>query len=115
MKQIAVVGSRGFNNFILLNAHLDKMLTPPFRIVTGGAAGADQMAQEYAKDKGQQVLVIYPDYKQHGGTKAPHIRNEQILDEAEGVIAFWDGESRGTRSVIEKAKEKGIRTVVVRV
>lgn len=38
-----------------------------------------------------------------------------MADNAEGLIAFWDGKSRGTSQMIDYAKKKGlmVHTVMV--
>jgi len=35
------------------------------------------------------------------------VRNYQIVDAAEQVVAFWDGKSRGTAHSLEYARKKG--------
>ena len=42
-----------------------------------------------------------------------HLRNDQMLDRADLVLAFHDGESRGTASVIAKARKRGITVEVI--
>lgn len=60
------------------------------------------------------IDVIMPDYATHGKA-ATHIRNRQIVDKSDKVIAFWDGGSKGTKSVIEYARKmkKDVRVIYV--
>lgn len=82
-------------------------------IVHGAAAGPDSLADEWASDTWHEVEVedFPPDYETHG-KRAPHVRNDVMLslvqDDQGTVIAFWDGKSRGTKSVIDKAIKRGL-------
>ena len=100
--KVAIVGSRGIcvNN---LGEYLPKDCS---EIVSGGAVGVDTCAERYACENGIAIRVFLPDYKKYGRA-APIIRNKQIVDYADTVIAFWDGESRGTLSVIKYCEETG--------
>ena len=104
--KIAVIGSR---NLVVQN--LEKYLPgQTTEIVSGGAKGVDTCAREYAKAKGLKLTEFLPEYKKYG-RKAPLKRNLQIINYADEVLAFWDGQSRGTKFVIEhcKAQNKPIR------
>lgn len=46
------------------------------------------------------------------GAKTGHIRNAEMADNADALIAYWDGESRGTKNMIETAKTKGLKVYV---
>ena len=88
--------------------HPDKL-----RLVHGGAAGADRMAGEYAEQCGAEVVVCYADWNKYG-KQAGYLRNIQMLDmNPELVIAFWDGQSRGTLHTITEARKRNIETVVI--
>ena len=102
--QLAVIGSRTFEDNALLAAVLDKYDIT--RIISGGARGADLLAEQYAQRKGLPSLVFKPDYDKFGRS-APLVRNQQIVDAAEQIIAFWDGKSRGTAHSLEYARKKG--------
>ena len=106
MLKLAVVGSREFNDYTLLTLFLDayKAKTPELILVSGGAVGADELAERYAKENNLQMIVFKPDWKKYGKT-AGFLRNLTIVEEADEVIAFWDGESRGTLDSINKAKK----------
>ena len=109
MRKIAVIGSRSFNDY----ARLECLLLPwlPATIITGGAKGADALAERFARENGLCLRVIKPDWKQYGRGAGP-IRNREIVDAAELIIAFWDGRSRGTLSAINYARGKGKAVIV---
>lgn len=107
---LAVVGSRGWVDREKIFAILDN--ESPARIVSGGALGVDSIAEAWALDRGVPCEVIRPDYKSHG-RGAPLIRNEEIIDRSDSVLAFWDGKSRGTAFVIQSAQKKGKNVKVI--
>ena len=99
--KIAVVGSR---NIVIKD--IGEYISNCEEIVSGGAVGVDSCAAEYAKRKGLRLTVFLPQYELYGRA-APIVRNKKIVDYADKVIAFWDGSSKGTLSVIKYAKKTG--------
>lgn len=106
--KIAIIGSRGLHVDDLEN-YLPDGLT---EIVSGGAKGIDRDAERYAQNNHIKITVFLPEYDRYG-RGAPIIRNKQIVDYADEVIAFWDGNSRGTRSVIEYCKKQEKKITVI--
>lgn len=97
--RVAVIGSRS-----LTVKNLEKYLPPDTtEIVSGGARGVDRSAREYAKANGIKLTEFLPEYEKYG-RKAPLRRNITIIQNADLVLAFWDGQSRGTQFVIEQCK-----------
>ena len=99
--KIAIVGSRK-----ITVSNIDEYISECDEIVSGGAVGVDNCAAEYAERNGIKLTVFLPQYELYGRT-APIVRNKQIVEYADKVIAFWDGESKGTLSVIKYAKKIG--------
>lgn len=99
--KIAVVGSRGLkvND---LGRYLPLGVT---EIVSGGARGIDTCAREYAEKNRIKLTEFLPQYEKYGRS-APLKRNLQIIDYADLVLAFWDGNSKGTKYVIEQCKKQ---------
>ncbi len=108
-KKLAVIGSRNFNDYNLLMTRLN--LHKPSMIISGGANGADSLANQYAKANGLPILIFYPNWNGLGKS-AGLIRNTQIIDAADEVAAFWNQTSKGTLDSIEKARRSG-KTVYV--
>ena len=107
--KIAVIGSRNvtvkeLGKYIPLSCD---------EIVSGGARGVDSEAATFAVCEGYKLTEFLPDYERYGRA-APVIRNKQIVDYADEVIAFWDGESKGTLSVIRYCEKTGKPCRVVR-
>ena len=99
--KIAIIGSRS-----ILTADLDTYISDDDEIVSGGAVGIDSCAAEYAEKNGISLKVFIPEYEKYG-RGAPIVRNKQIVDYADKILAFWDGKSRGTLSVIKYAEKVG--------
>jgi len=81
-------------------------------ILHGDARGVDRIAHFHAVFTGRDVRRFWPANNIPSPRKY-HARNDQMLDEADLVLAFWDGKSRGTASVIRKARERGIPVEVI--
>ena len=100
---IAIVGSRGLTvpDFTpyLPEGQIEK-------IVSGGAKGIDSDAAAFACAKGIALEEIKPSYERYGRA-APIVRNKQIVDAADLTLIFWDGASRGTKSVIDYCRKQG--------
>lgn len=105
--KLAVVGSRSFNNYDLLKTKLDALhiKRPISLIISGGAQGADSLAERWAKENGIESKIFLPDWNQYGKS-AGYKRNVQIIEASDAVIAFWDGISKGTQHSINIANEK---------
>ncbi len=76
-------------------------------IISGGARGVDASAREYAQRHGLKLTEYLPEYSKYGRS-APLKRNLTIIENADLVLAFWDGLSRGTKYVIDNCKKRNI-------
>jgi predicted Rossmann fold nucleotide-binding protein DprA/Smf involved in DNA uptake len=108
--KIAVVGSRGFRDTRLVDRKLSEM--KPALVISGGAKGADQLGETWARRNGIETLIFHPDHKKY---KHPyHHRNRLIAEACDVLVAFWDGRSSGTKYTIEYARRIGKPVVIVR-
>lgn len=110
--KIGVVGSRSFKDYELLKQTLDSLSFEITQIISGGASGADTLAEWYALEKKIPLKVFRPDWKKFG-KRAGFLRNTDIVKNSEHVIAFWDSLSRGTLDSINKAKNLNIPVTIV--
>lgn len=106
--KVAVIGSRGLN-VEKLERFLPEETT---EIISGGAKGIDTCAREYALTNGLKLTEFLPDYSRYGRA-APLKRNITIIENADLVLAFWDGTSRGTKYVIDQCKKRSIAVKVI--
>lgn len=116
-----VVGSRTFDNYTAMAQKLDFLLRNQGKdvvIVSGGAKGADSLAERYAKERGYGLVVFLADWEKYGRA-AGYIRNHEMHEyishmEKRGVVAFWDGQSRGTKHNFELSEKYGNPIKVIR-
>lgn len=105
--RVIIAGGRDFNDYSLLKQKCDSFLGNKSKecqviIVSGTAKGADRLGERYARERGYQV-VRYPANWDRDGNSAGPIRNAKMAENADALIAFWNGESRGTYNMIDTA------------
>ncbi len=109
--RVAVIGSRDADESVeaLIRDNL-----PPYttEIVSGGAKGVDEAARKVAAALGIPFREFLPDYDTYG-KRAPLVRNDQIIDYADMVLAFWDGKSSGTKYVVASCLKRSKRVVYI--
>ena len=99
--RVAIIGSRSLT-IPDFTPYLPERVT---EIVSGGAKGVDLAARTYAFSHGIKLTEFLPQYEKYGRS-APLKRNLQIIDYADLVLAFWDGNSKCTKYVIEQCKKQ---------
>lgn len=115
---LAIIGSRDFDDYeqmtnVLWNLfQLRRGTIPKDTIISGGARGADFLARKYAEEEELNYTEFLPNWDELG-KKAGFVRNKQIIDACDMVLAFWDGKSKGTKHSLNLAKEAKKPTFVV--
>lgn len=103
MKTI-IAGGRDFKDYNLLKKQVDYYRLHKNEItevVSGGAAGADSLGEMYAIENNISIKVFNADWNKHGRAAGP-MRNKQMADYADVLIAVWDGQSKGTKNMIDQ-------------
>lgn len=111
--KVAIIGSRNCGD--LKPEHIIKYVPESTTtIVSGGADGVDSLANIVADMLDVHIEEILPDYK-HFGKRATLIRNSKIIDSSNYILAFWDGESNGTRHALLDAlkKDKEVKIIYI--
>ncbi len=80
-------------------------------IISGGAKGADAIGELYAKSNDIPLEVFKADWDKLG-RGAGAIRNTEMANNANALIALWDGKSRGTGHMIYIANKLGLKVHV---
>lgn len=127
--RIIIAGSRNFNDFTLLEKSVEKIRQDIIAeksksisrvcIVSGTARGADRLGELYAQKAGLHTYKFPADWD-NLGKRAGYVRNEEmakfaIKDGNYGIlISFWDGESKGTKHMIDLAQKHGLEVHVIR-
>mgnify|MGYP002623766210 CR=1 FL=1 len=116
--KVIIAGTRDFADYELLKEKCDAILSnrrndSSIVIVSGTARGADRLGERYARERGYRIERYPADWDRDGNSAGP-IRNAKMADNANALIAFWDGRSRGTKNMIDTAKAKGlmVRTII---
>jgi hypothetical protein len=116
--KLAVIGSRTFNNFDFLYSTLNHyqfinnyLIT---EIVSGGAQGADTLGRDYAR-LCKLPIKIFPAEWDKYGKSAGYRRNVDIINACDEVVAFWDGQSKGTKHSIDLAHKANKKVTVINV
>ena len=116
--KVIIAGTRDFADYELLKEKCDAILSNKrddsnIVIVSGTARGADRLGERYARERGYRIERYPADWDRDGNSAGP-IRNAKMADNANALIAFWDGRSRGTKNMIDTAKAKGlmVRTII---
>ena len=114
--KIIIAGGRTFDNYELLFEKCEQAfsLQTEIEIVTGKCVGADSLGEQYAKEKGYKITEFPADWDKYGKA-AGYKRNEQMALYADALIAFFDGESKGTKLMIELAKKHELKVKVVKI
>jgi hypothetical protein len=108
--KVAVIGSRDFNDYEEVKQTLSTIKIT--LLVSGGAKGADSLGERYAKEHNIETKIFLPDWEKYG-KKAGFLRNTDIINEAELIIAFWDGQSKGTKDSIDKAFKSEKKILII--
>ncbi len=114
--KVIIAGGREFDDYPLLEKTMDNLLSNVkvnIVVVCGMARGADSLGEKYAKSKGYQIDYFSADWKLYG-KRAGYIRNEQMAKNADALVAFWDGQSRGTKHMIDLARKYNLKVRVKR-
>lgn len=113
--RIIVAGSRGFNDFKLLERKCNRLIghAQDIVILSGTARGADQLGEKYAEKYDYEIKRYPADWDLHG-RRAGYIRNQQMAGDATHLIAFWDGHSPGTKMMIDIARDHRLKIKVIR-
>ena len=98
--KLAIIGSRKCPA-IDIASYIEIM---PDLIISGGAIGVDTLARQFAEQNNIPIIEFLPEYPKYG-RKAPLMRNIQIVENCDFVIAFWDGKSPGTKFTIYYAQK----------
>ncbi len=106
--KLAIIGSRN-TDIHDLGKYLPSGVE---EIVSGGAKGIDTCAKNYAVTNKIKLTEFLPEYNKFGKS-APLKRNIQIIEYADEVLAFWDGESKGTKHVIDSCRQLCKKVTVI--
>ena len=118
MIKVIIAGTRDFNDYAFLKKNVDYFLqginpnNEEIEIVSGNARGADKLGERYAKEHNLPVKLFPANWDKYG-KRAGYLRNQEMADYANMLIAFWDEKSKGTKHMIDIAKKQDLTVIVV--
>lgn len=108
-----IAGGRDITDEALVRRAIKAAPWKVSEVVSGGARGVDAIGEALARRYGVSVRVFPADWGANGKAAGP-MRNAQMAEYAEALIAVWDGKSRGTAHMIDTATARGLRVHVER-
>lgn len=117
---LCIVGCRDYSDYGYFTKKVNEIVAgrPIAQIISGGASGADAMAEKYANDNRINVRVFPANWNKRGRAAGP-IRNGEMADYVKSVngevIAFWDNKSTGTKNMIGHCQRLGIAVTIVKI
>ena len=114
--KLAIVGTRNPSiSYEEFKEKLGRVISADVNtIVSGGAVGIDAFARRFAEENHLQLIEHLPDYS-HYGRRAPIVRNSLIVDDADAMVAFPSGESKGTFDSIRKMEQTGKNVKIIKI
>lgn len=108
-KRLVIAGCRDYEDYIEAKEFIDACIKRIKKenkiiIVSGGCSGADLIGEKYARENGYRLEVYRAEWDKYGRAAGPK-RNMEMAKVGDYVICFWDGKSKGTKSMIEAAKK----------
>ncbi len=111
--KIIVAGGRTFTDQNMGFAYLSKLLkSENLCIISGDANGADTIGKNFAKTQNLDLIIVPAMWHVYGKSAGYH-RNTIMASIADGLIAFWNGKSHGTKHMIDTMKSLGKRVIIV--
>jgi len=110
--KVIIAGSRGIKDYATVRDAVQRSDFPISRVLSGMAQGVDALAVRYAKEN-SLPCDRFPAEWSKWGRSAGYRRNVQMAQNADALVAVWDGKSPGTKHMIDVAKARGLRIFVV--
>lgn len=109
--RVIIAGSREIDNYTLLEEAIQAASYNITLIVSGGARGVDQLGELWAKQNGVPIKRYPAEWNLYGKSAGPR-RNTLMAQNADALIALWNGKSRGTAHMIQEAQRRGLKVFV---
>ena len=105
-RRFAIVGSRHFPALARVAEYVGGLPAGSI-VVTGSASGVDAEATRVARERGLSVIRVAASFEEARDARAAADRNQKLIDQADVIVAFWDGTSTGTRGTVERGLDSG--------
>lgn len=98
--KVIIAGSRKIDDYKLVVDTITKSGYDITEVVSGCATGVDRLGEQWARANNIPITEMPADWNRYGRSAGPY-RNRAMAEYADAAIVIWDGESRGTRNMIE--------------
>jgi hypothetical protein len=112
--KLIIAGSRTVTDYRLLCQVLAPDKERITQVITGGARGADQLGYRWAWKHAVKHQLFRAEWARFGKSAGVR-RNYQMAQAGDILVALWDGQSAGTRHMMQCMQQLGKPVVVVRV
>ena len=112
--KVIVAGSRDIVDYEIVKSAIVSSGFQITEIVSGGARGVDKLGEKYAKEN-NIPFVVFPANWDLYGKKAGYLRNSDMAKYANGLVAVWDGVSKGTGHMIDLAQKNNLQVYIYRI
>ncbi len=117
-KRVVIAGCRNYSDYDEAKQYIELCLTDLKKnydivIVSGGYKGADQLGERYAKENNLKIELHKARWDLYGKFAGPK-RNREMAEVSDYIICFWNGRSKGTKSMIDISKKLG-KTLSVKI
>lgn len=109
--RVIVAGSRDIFDYELVKTAIEESQFTLSAVVSGGCKGVDALGERYADEMNIPLHLYLPDWSNEGKAAGP-IRNRRMAENADALVAIWDGKSRGTKNMIETAEKHKLFTYI---
>ena len=109
--KIIIAGSRSITDY---NSLVDSIIESNFiitEVISGHANGVDKLGEKYAKENRIPLKIFEAQWK-ISGRRAGYLRNIDMARHADALIAIWDGKSKGTKMMIDIARNYGLKIYI---
>ena len=111
--RVIIAGGRDFADKSRLFDVCCEFVPEGSTVLCGMARGADELGYEWAQVY-RRLIEEYPADWEQWGKAAGYRRNAEMAENADTLIAFWDGKSKGTKHMIDLAFQHGLEVHVYR-
>lgn len=106
-----IAGTREETRYSEVEKAMEECGWTPTIVLSGGARGVDKLGEAWAQAHDLAVVRFPADWKKYKQAAGP-IRNREMAENADAVVAVWDGSSPGTFNMIRQARAMGLKVHV---
>lgn len=98
--KVIIAGSRNIDDYKLVVDTIKNSGYTITEVVSGCAVGVDRLGEQWARANNIPIKEMPADWIRFGNSAGPQ-RNRAMAEYADAAIIIWDGQSRGSRNMIE--------------